>query len=210
MAEGRGIIPSDSKETVVLSDRFWRTRFNGDPSTVGRNINLDGRLCMVTGILPEHHRGLLGFGFSPDVYMPRWLDETTFQLYGRLRPGMSIAQARAALKTVAKRMDSEIPDPHTKYSDSVVIMPIAGYERFATESELLPIGIFFLVLLLITGLVLLIACINVAALVLTRNSARRSEIAIRLSLGAGSRRLLQQFVVESVILVLLAIRRMNT
>jgi putative ABC transport system permease protein len=111
MADGRGIIPSDPEEAVVLSYRFWRTRFNSDPSIVGRNINLDGRLCVVTGILPEHHRGLLGFGFSPDIYMPRWLEETTFQLYARLKPGMSISQARAALKTVAKRMDTEIPDP---------------------------------------------------------------------------------------------------
>lgn len=95
---GRGFIPADGDQMVVLHYRFWRKYFNGDPSLVGRVIYLDGRPCTVVGILPENHRTLVGFGFSPDLFIPRYLEKTQLAIYARLKPGMTVAQVRAGLQ----------------------------------------------------------------------------------------------------------------
>jgi predicted permease len=202
MLYGRGILPTDPPEVAVLHYRFWRKYFNGDPAVIGRTINLDGRICTIVGILPEHHRTLIGFGYSPDLYMPSYLDDTTLAIYARLKPGMSMAAARAGLVTVAKRMDAAIPI-EWKYENELSVLPVAGFARLRSEGEFQAIGVFFALLLAIVGLVLLIACVNVASLLLARASARRREIAIRLALGAGRARLLQQLLADSLLLCLL-------
>ncbi len=205
MLYGRGFVAADPKEVVVLSYPFWKRYFGGDPSVLGRALNFDGRACTIVGILPRNHRTLLGFGLSPDIYQPRWLETTNLSIYARLKPAMSFREARAGLDTVAKRMDAELPADHWKYAQNITVAPISGYARFASEElpELLPIGIFFVVLLIVVGMVLLIACSNVAILLLARGSARRTEIATRLALGASRGRLLQQFLAESVLLAIL-------
>jgi putative ABC transport system permease protein len=202
MLHGRGILIDDPNEVAVLSYAFWQKQFGSDPAAVGRTLNLNGRMCTVVGILPEHHRTLIGFGYSPDVFLPQYLETTTLALYARLKPGMSIPAARVGLAAVARRMDAEMP-AHYKYADAVRVSPIAGFARLQSESEMLAVGVFFALLLAVTGLVLLIACVNVASLLLARASSRRREIATRLALGASRGRLLQQLLAESLLLSLL-------
>jgi predicted permease len=202
MLHGRGIAPDDPNEVAVLSYAFWRKQFAGDPSAIGRTINLDGRMCTVVGILPEHHRGLIGFGISPDIFLPRYLDSTLLAIYARLKPGMPVPAATAGVVTVARRMDEQMPG-RFKYADGVSVSAIAGYARLKSEREMMAVGVFFVLLLAVAGLVLLIACVNVASLLLARASARRREIAIRLAIGASRGRLLQQLLADSLLLALL-------
>jgi predicted permease len=201
VALGRGFAESDPDEVVVLRHDFWRSRFHSDVSIIGRVIRLDGRAYTVVGVLPESHRTLLGFGFSPDVYLPRHLDDTVLAIYARLKPGMSVPAARTAARTVAERLDAKFPE-RWKYAN-VEVAPITGLARLKWEPQMMTVGLFFGVLLLLVGLVLLIACVNVATLLLARASVRQREIAIRLSLGASRGRLVQQFLAESLLLSLL-------
>jgi putative ABC transport system permease protein len=200
IGQGRAFTEADRPNLAILHYLFWKKHFGSDPSVIGRSIDLDGRAYTVVGILPAAHRTLIGYGLSPDVYLPNDRPDTLLEMYVRLKPGMSLAQSRLALQTLAQRLDRTIPNPYLKYADGLRVTPLAGLERLRMESAASPVSLFFVVLLALAGLVFLIACVNVASLLLVRASNRRQEIAVRLSLGASRGRLLQQLLSESLLL----------
>jgi predicted permease len=211
-AEGEGVTPGKD-QVVVLSHHLWRDKLGADPSIVGREILLNRRKFTVIGIAAEGFRGM-DVGLSTDFWVPMSLASQlmpngenefrdtkrgTFWLNGiaRLRPGVTLEKARAAVQVLNDRLAKEYPDTNKQ---SALYIEKAGQLNPAARG---PAIAFFALLLVVMTLVLLIACANVANLLLARAAARQREIATRLAIGAGRGRLIRQLLTESLLLAAL-------
>jgi putative ABC transport system permease protein len=200
---GRTFLPEEDapgkNHVVVLSYPFWQRVFGGTADVVGRPIQLNGEPYTVIGVAP------LGFGIASkvDAWMPMAFDpkETAndnrgahyLNVAGRLRPGVTVAQAEAELKVLAAQLATQYPDSNKGWG--IFLMPLQDYSVRDVRAVLYT-------LLGAVGCVLLIACANIANLLLARATARHREISIRAALGASRARLVRQLLTESVLLAL--------
>jgi len=201
MLLGRGIAPGETG-TVVLSHRLWRGRLGADPGVAGRPMILDGRPYVIAGVLPADDRNIVGFGISPDIYVPALRDDELVQFYARLPAGMTMAAARERLRGVFAELDRLNPKDGWKRTGEIRVTGVTGMEALGHD-QAAPIAAFFAMVLIVVGLVLLIACTNVAGLLLARAASRSQELAVRLSLGASRARIVRHLLAESLLLAAL-------
>jgi putative ABC transport system permease protein len=187
------------RTVLLLSHRLWQRRFGADPAVVGRTVPLDGRGHVVVGVLPprvvayEEAQAFVPLGPQKPRLMSRGLRNALF-VKGRLKPGVTRAQAQAELDVIARRLEQQYPETNT--SRRAVI---AGPRH--PENEQMTQTILFM-LSGAAGFVLLITCSNLASLLLARGAGRTREMAVRLALGASRTRLIRQLLVESALLAL--------
>jgi putative ABC transport system permease protein len=204
-AIGRSFAPDEDQpgkdQVVILSGRIWKSRFGSDPHIVGKTITLDARPYTIIGVMPpssEFDRGWqeiwlpLAFGPGDMTRNFHWL-----RVVARLKPGVTVAQAQADMDGIAFRIAADFPDSNKGWGVHLDRFPDLVVDRDLKHSLYL--------LLAAVAFVLLIACVNIANLLLARGAGRSKELAIRSALGAGRARVVRQLLTESVFLSLLGV-----
>jgi predicted permease len=219
-AMGRAFLPEDDKDAgtgtvAVLSHKFWQRQFGGNTGIVGQTIRLNGQPFTVIGVAPRGFDGTNTL-FPPDLWAPVAshpyvmpgafpggpIDKNRrlliFTVFGRLKPTVTAPQAQAALQTIGRRLETEFPNENK--GRNVGVLPL-------TEATIPPQVRAILVqgsslLMAIVGLVLLIACANIANLMMARATARRREFTVRLALGGARSQLVRQLLIESLLIAI--------
>jgi predicted permease len=191
--------PATDTRVLLLSHTLWQRRFHGDPQIVGRPVRVGDRVYTVIGVMPRQFQFAPFWQTQAEMWTPlvladrnRMHDRTgrSLRVFGRLKPGISIQQAQAQMDTVAARLAAAYPDSNTNVTISVVPLheKVVGSVRTT-----------LLLLLVTVGFVLVIACADIANLLLTRAVGRKREIAVRLAIGASRAGLIRQLAIESVL-----------
>jgi len=215
MVLGRGFRPGEDQPghgelVAVISHGLWQRRFGGDPSVVGRVVQVNGRPVTIVGVASARFKGTMGaLRFDLWASLPVQMDATVLrQRYeqrgshwvhtiARLAPGVSVKEAQAAALIFASRLEKEFPD--TNRDKSLAVLPLWKCP-WGGQAVLLPV---LRVLALVAGLLLLLVAANIASLLLTRAHRRQTEMAMRLALGASRYRMIRQLLTESLVLALL-------
>ncbi len=212
-SRGRTFLPEEDRTpgaapVAIVSHRFWQGRFNGDPELVGKTVSLNNHSFTVIGIAPENFNGTDKV-FAPDVWVPLMMQreiepgndylnargDGRLFMFGRLKPNMPVTQAQEALNVTARQLAQEYPRDNE--GTKIELWSLGILPQFRTGI----VG-FSGVMMTVVLLVLLLACANLANLLLARATQRRKEIAIRLALGASRARIVRQLLTESVLLSL--------
>ena len=205
---GRTFLPNEDEpgnQVVILSHELWQRRFGADRGIIGRTVTLDGKQFQVIGVMPPRFTFPVS-AVSPELWIPMSIlratsdgsqpmteqrDNDFFQCIARLKPKVSIQQAQANIDTIVANWRRQYPD--TKLHVGAKVVPEMSAMIGSTRSALL-------MLCAMAGCVLLVACVNVANLLLARSISRNREISIRAALGAGRRHIIKQLLVESILL----------
>ncbi len=201
--------------SILISENYWQKRFGGDPAVLGKTVHLNGEAVTIVGITPHDFVGTNVF--VPDFWLPihlealvhadnNWLrdrENQRYRLYGRLAPGVRVAQAQAEMNLLNDHIRS-LHDPHSDSAKPATVLVWPGSPFPLPLTQYPGLRLTILLIMLAAGMVLAVACANVGSLQLARARARQNELHTRLSLGASRGRIIRQLLTESALLSLLA------